>query len=356
MHELVVNLHIHSVYSDGNATHNEILSTASQAGIDVVIVTDHNLLVQGVESYHKSSNRLTLLLTGEEVHNRSSAHNHKGHLLVFNAGQEMSAYGSHPRRLIQQISLAGGMSFIAHPFESAMPEFHEGAYSWGDWDVRGFTGLEIWNGLSELKSNGRPPWRALLYALVPQLLARAPYPETIQKWDELTAAGQTVVAIGGSDAHAMTKHFGIFSRVIFPYAYHFQAINTHILCPQPLSGDLDADQAMIYDALRQGHAFVGYDLPFSTRGFRFTAQGVQGTALMGDHMRINGSSVTLQVRLPVRAHCRLLRNGKVIYKWKNRESFAHITNQPGVYRLEASLPYLGRRRNWIYSNPIYLSA
>ncbi len=38
-----------------------------------------------------------------------------------------------------------------------------------------------------------------------------PLPETIQKWDELTAAGQTVVAIGGSFAHAMTKHFGFFA-------------------------------------------------------------------------------------------------------------------------------------------------
>ncbi len=59
---------------------------------------------------------------------------------------------------------------------------------------------------------------------------------------------------------------GPLQRVIFPYLFHFRGINTHIFVQTPLTGDSTTDQRMILDALRQGHAFVGYDLPGSTRG------------------------------------------------------------------------------------------
>ena len=52
MAELITNLHMHTTYSDGSGTHQEIAEAALEAGLDVVIVTDHNVLVQGLEGYH----------------------------------------------------------------------------------------------------------------------------------------------------------------------------------------------------------------------------------------------------------------------------------------------------------------
>ena len=49
MHEIVINLHMHTRYSDGTGTHKDIADAAIKAGLDAVIVTDHNVLVQGVE-------------------------------------------------------------------------------------------------------------------------------------------------------------------------------------------------------------------------------------------------------------------------------------------------------------------
>jgi len=49
-----------------------------------------------------------------------------------------------------------------------------------------------------------------------------------------------------------------------------------------------------------------------------------------------------------------LKNGQVIQSWKNKMSCAHITTEPGVYRIEAHRRHLGRLRGWIYSNPIYV--
>ncbi len=41
---------------------------------------------------------------------------------------------------------------------------------------------------------------------------------------------------------------------------------------------------MIYQALAAGHAFIGYDLPAPTKGFRFTAHTEEQTYLMGDQI------------------------------------------------------------------------
>jgi len=145
---------------------------------------------------------------------------------------------------------------------------------------------------------------------------------------------------------------GPLRKTIFPYEFHFSTVNTHLLVPRPLTGDLLADRKMIYAALAAGHAFVGYDLPAPTRGFRFTAQGKEKSALMGDEFPAEGG-VTLQVKAPKRADVRLLKDGKVL-KAVEGEFITHITTEPGTYRVEVYFRYLGRKRGWIFSNPIYV--
>jgi hypothetical protein len=98
---------------------------------------------------------------------------------------------------------------------------------------------------------------------------------------------------------------------------------------------------------------VGYDLPASTRGFIFKARGLEGTAIMGDEIRIKGG-VTLQAHLPKPAELRLIKDGRVIHIWKNSQSLAYSVTEPGVYRVEAWKSYLGLKRGWVFSNPIYV--
>ena len=70
MPEIVVNLHMHTRYSDGTGSHADIASAALRAGLDAVIVTDHNVLVQGIEGYVRQGRRRVLVLVGEEVHDQ----------------------------------------------------------------------------------------------------------------------------------------------------------------------------------------------------------------------------------------------------------------------------------------------
>lgn len=352
MHELVVNLHMHTLYSDGSGTHGELAHAALQAGLDVVIVTDHNVLVAGAERYYTEGKQRVLMLIGEEVHDQARLPQ-KSHLLVFNAAREMATFAADPQNLIDNVRRAGGLSFIAHPFDAACKPIKETDIRWEDWQVHGFSGLELWNGLSELKEHGHSLLHIFFYAFFPRFLAQQPPAQTLEKWDEMLASGGRVVAVGGSDAHALHARLGPLRRVIYPYEFHFKAINTHILTPAPLSGDVPADREMVYQALAVGRAFVGYDLPGSTRGFSFSAQGKEATALMGDEIQAQGG-VTLKVKLPAAAECCLLKDGKLIQRWRNQEACSYVTTQPGVFRVEVYRNYLGRRCGWVFSNPIYV--
>ncbi len=352
MHEVVINLHMHTRYSDGSGLHRDVAAAAINAAVDVVIVTDHNVLVQGFEGYYKDKNKRILMLIGEEVHDQARDPQ-KNHLLVFGVNRELATFAENPQNLINQVRDAGGLCFLAHPHDPEAKAFHETDISWVDWSVQNYTGIELWNALSELKTVVPTKLHGAFYAFLPAFVARQPIPDTLARWDELLSQGRRVVAIGGSDAHALHMSMGPIHRVIFPYEFHFRTVNTHTLLSAPLSGEVNRDKALIYKALRGGHCFVGYDLPAPTRGFRFTAQGRDVSVSMGDEIP-SKFGVTLQAKLPSQAEIRLLKDGQVIQTWKNQLSCTHITTEPGVYRIEAYRRYLGRRRGWIYSNPIYV--
>ncbi len=353
MHEIVANLHMHTWYSDGHISHAGIARAALASGLDMVVVTDHNVWVQGPEDVYHDGNRKVLLLVGEEVHDQA-LEPQKNHLLVIGVERELATYADDPQRLLDVVNQANGLSFIAHLYDPAAPVFGEPDISWVNWEVNGFTGIELWNAMSEFKSRLKSRWHAIYYAYNPRRIARGPAPQALQRWDELLSQGRRVVAIGGSDAHALPARLGPLRKTLFPYEFHFRAINTHILIPKPLIGDLVEDRRLVLDALRRGCAFIGYDLPARTNGFRFIAQGKDFTAQMGDEVNAR-YGVTLSIRLPLATECRLLRDGNVVKVWRKRQHCTHITTDPGVYRVEVYLDYLGRRRGWIFSNPIYVT-
>ena len=352
MPEITLNLHMHSLFSDGTGTHQDIANAALTTGLDAVIVTDHNILVKDQEGYYAKGEKKVLLLVGEEIHDQNRIPK-KNHLLVFGVDQELAGEAENPDKLIQKVNQAGGLSFLAHPTDPAAPLFNESDYSWVDWGVSGYTGIELWNGFSEFKTRLNSKVEAVFYAYNPNRIARGPIPETLKIWDRLTGTGKKVVAIGGSDAHARHGSLGPFKRILFPYEFHFQAVNTHLIIPQQLSGNLEKDKREIYKALANGHAFVGYDLPYSTKGFQFIGTRSNQTVIMGDEIEL-GDGITLQITLPIKVECFLIKDGDKIKSWQNRETCSFSVMEPGVYRVEAYLMYKGSKRGWIFSNPIYI--
>lgn len=352
-HEILGNLHVHTRYSDGHGTHEDVVRAALQAGLDFAVVTDHNVWVSGMDDYYYQGQQRVLLLTGEEVHDQARRPQ-KNHLLVYEARRELAQYAKEPQELIDQTVESGGICFLAHPTDPAAPAFNEDDLSWVDWQVRGYHGLELWNFMSEFKSLLRDKPRAIFYAFNPELIATAPFQETLSRWDQLLSEGRQVNVIGGSDAHGTPMSMGFLHRVIFPYAFLFRAVNTHVLIPEPLSGDPERDRERIFAAIRRGQCFVGYDLPAPTHGFRFNAQSEQGIVGMGESVKLR-YGVTLQIHLPRPASIRLIHMGKEIQHWEGIGSTVFTVTEAGAYRVEAYLPFRGKLRGWIFSNPIYIS-
>lgn len=352
MHEIVINLHMHTTYSDGLGSHEDIASAAVLAGLDAVIVTDHNIWVKGIEGYKNRGKQRVLMLIGEEVHDQAR-YPQKNHLLVIGAESELATYAKDPQKLISKVGLSGGLSFLAHIFDPESKTFGEEDLSWVSWDVRDYTGIELWNGLSEYKSHLTGYYPAIYYAFQFAKVAYGPPKKSLAKWDELLSEGKKVVAVGGSDAHQLIGKLGPFKRIIFPYIKHFQTINNHVLISNPLSGNVAEDKKMIYKALRDGNVFIANDLPHSTKGFRFTAKTSDGEVSQGSTISVKDCS-HLKIEIPLGVECNLLKDGKVEHSSKNRKSIVYHVKQSGIYRVECFIKYKGKRRGWIYSNPIYI--
>ena len=345
-YERVGNLHIHTTYSDGTAEYDELAKIANDAGLDYLIVTDHNVYAGQHEGWYGH----TLVLVGEEVHD--PAHSQVNHYLIFDTHEEMASYGDDPQRLIDAVRERGGLGFIAHPYERSGEFANEPEINWVTWEVKGYNGLEIWNYMSEFKSYLSELATALLYAFAPKLVIRGPYPETLLKWDELLARNK-VYAIGGSDAHATMYRVGPLRRRVFSYEHLFRALNTHLLLTEPWTGDVVHDAQLVYDSLAGGKAFIGYDALAPTNGFRFTAEHGKVTYTMGDEFLAKGS-VRFHINVPTRARLRLLLNGFCVAETTST-ALTHTSRAPGVYRVEAHRPYMFKRRAWILSNPIFVS-
>jgi hypothetical protein len=294
-----------------------------------------------------------LLLTGEEVHDQGRRPQ-KNHMLVVGAGEEIAHHARDPQRLIDETREAGGHSFLAHPMDLDAPLISGDDISWVDWDIDGYTGLELWNSLIEMKPLLTNWLKAYFYAYFPTYISRGPFPEMVAKWDQLLNAGQPVVALGGSDAHAWPVDMGPIHKKIFPYEFHFGAINDHLLLREPLSGDWQADAALVYEALGAGRVFIGYELPYPTRDFYFSAESGGQHATMGEEIALDGGAV-LRVSTPLCGQLRLLRNGELLEE-VDSDALRVEVDQTGVYRVEVFQRYRGRQRAWIFSNPIYLVA
>ena len=346
--EVVANLHMHTPYSDGEWYHADIAAAAQRTGVEVIVVTDHNVLVGGIDGYIGR----TLVLTGEEVHD-PLRHPQANHCLVYGTSEELALLAPQPQALIDAVNERGGMAFLAHPFEVASPISMDAiAIPWDDWRVKRFRGIELWNCMSDFKASLRNWPLAVFYAFFPSWAIRGPFGQTVRKWDELLASGQKVVAIGNADGHGTPYHLGPITRPVLAYEYLFRCVNTHVLLPKPFSGNVAADRKMFFEAVGEGRCFVGYDRPASTRGFSFTAKSGAAVATMGETL-VRGGATQFRIEAPAPAQLRLLRDGKVIARQTGRV-LQWMDTAPGVYRAEASRFYRWANRPWIFTHPIYV--
>ncbi len=341
------NIHIHSCYSDGSGSIDEISAAAAEAGLSYVVITDHETLAGLSEEAIKYG---VLVLVGTEI-NRSHSH-----YLAVGLDQPVEPDEDNPQRVIEKVRENGGLGYLAHPLEKGSTYLQKGkAYPWLHWPVFGFDGLELWNYTSHWRGLGRSVSRAIYQFLFNRKAAvNTPPPELIKLWDCYGLAGYRVTAIGSSDAHSSILQVGPIKIKIFSYRFIFNTINTYLVLKEPLSGEFKEAKQQVIAALREGRCYISFDSLFPGKNFKFNVKNGNNRIEMGE---VAGyvDNMCLYARSPLPGSLmRLVRNGVLIKTIYSNYMEFNLT-EPGMYRVEIFYrPRFGSPRPWIYSNPIYL--
>ena len=359
MFEYSGSIHIHSKFSDGSGTVDEIAGYAEDTGLDFIILTDHNTLKAKDKGYEKWYGN-TMLIVGYEVNDLKN----KNHYLVFGMDKVTGTFeklhdGDLGNRLsaleyVSEIKKKGGIGFLAHPHEKRNHLPEHPPYPWTAWESEDFTGIEIWNHMSEW-AEGLNESNKLQRFLHPLKSIIAPPEITLKKWDELNEK-RKVVAIGGIDAHAHKHNIMGFEFEIFAYKILFKSIRTHVLVDTEFEKgnalNFESDKRQVIDALGKGRSFIVNNYYGPGKGFRFVAEydGVNYT--MGDEIIFDKSKnkkVIFRTFLPSEAKIRLIHNGNCADELAGLDCIWD-SDEKGSYRIEAWKDNKG----WIFSNHIRL--
>jgi len=324
--------HVHTRFSDGHRSADDVAAIGARAGLDFVILTDHgapnepSLAAQGRKSG-------ILLLAGCEI---SSS---RGHLAALAFGAPTRPFSPEAEMAAREVAERGGFTIIAHPYSKTH-------WSWGEW--AGYGGIEIFNGDNTVKRRlvrtvlSLPillvrPEAALLGLLVP------PAAET-GKWDRMSAA------------HPTYGYFAVDAH--FAYGPLFTLFHLHVLLDAPPEAGFEAARDQIFAALKAGRFYNAVEAAAAARGFRFQAETDSGVLPMGALAAPGAGSVGFVVRTPFAfAHeTRLLRDGAEVARSTGPE-LVYRTSERGVFRVEVFLRErspLDPRVPWIVSNPIFL--
>ena len=98
MHDLACVIHLHSIHSDGTGTVRQIMRAGRRAGVDVVVLTDHDTLAAartGQEGWHGS----VLLLAGGRCR-----HTARNHYLAFGLTEPIDHRGMTPAQIVASVN------------------------------------------------------------------------------------------------------------------------------------------------------------------------------------------------------------------------------------------------------------
>jgi len=145
---LKANLHTHSTLSDGDYSPEEVIRLYSDAGYDVLSLTDHRIM-QDISRYNS---RGLILLSGIEVHPCHTRPDRMNwHIVGINVPPDFKhthpeKEGLNVQQTIDALREAGALPFLAHPYWCAFPSAEL-------LPLTGYCGMEVYN--TECRGIGR---------------------------------------------------------------------------------------------------------------------------------------------------------------------------------------------------------
>lgn len=328
-------IHIHTAYSDGSGTMDEIVAAAKTAGLDYIIISDHDTLQakrDGWEGYHDG----VLIVAGVEIEPGT-----RTHLLGLGIDSIEGFEHMTGAECLERVKGRNGFSFLAHPEGAFRRNLGLDLEGWQCWGHPDYAGIELWSFMHDW-IKGFQWFRIRNFHRKPLNKIAGPAPGLLARWDALNRE-RLVVGIASLDAHA--KRF--LGMTFFPYKFLFQTTLTYVLAGEP-TGDGPADVRMLLESLAGGRAYLAYEPYERADRFEFFAAGAGEKFLMGDRIAL-ARVERLAGTMPESCQVRLLCNGRVVEEF-HAEDFEFDELEAGVWRVEASL----EGYPWIFSNPITL--
>jgi hypothetical protein len=333
-------VHIHTLKSDGGVDFPDLVETAKTVGLDYVVVTDH-MSLHGRASYEGVHGSVVVLVGYE--HNDSSNRNHYLALGVDKVVREQDD----PQKYIDAVREAGGIGFIAHPFEKRDYFKNLPAYPWTCWSATGYDGIELWNQISDWVEQLRSYSRFIRFFFPRRYLAPIG-PELLSKWDTVNRE-RFVAGIGGVDAHTRRVPLGLFHLTVFPLKVELKGVRTHLYLRADVDSlDEESVKRAYLEGLRDGRGFISNYRWGDARGTKIYVEYADGTVVLpGRTVSAPRLPATLTVSLPRSARINLVGNGVTLESRSNTSNATFAIGSHGVYRIEVF-----RNKNaWVYSNP-----
>lgn len=373
------NLHVHSAFShDSRGKLDDIVTAAKAAGTQVLLFTEHPADHYDVfRDGHQGLRDGVLLIPGAETSG----------MLIYPRQSIKEFLKATPQELSEIVRGRDGLTFLSH-LEERM-----------DWELRGLTGVEIYNTHADAKDEKRllasvknPLWlmqAAELYQRYPQeaFSSLQDYPKDyLKRWDELCQSAPHT-GVSANDAHQnigvsvimadegkvrvedplgellLMLDAAVFNAIkpipkeakvgdtlfqlrLDPYENSLRHVGTHLLLTE-------LSQPAVWQALNNGRAFVAFDWMADSTGFDFAAQSGSVRHEMGSQFKYSQETKVIG-QSPLPAKWKLIRNGELVSQSDGR-TFEASVKSAGNYRVELWLNLAGEDRIWILSNPIYIS-
>jgi hypothetical protein len=336
-------LHMHTTFSDGSGSVDDLARAAQQAGLRWIIITDHDTLAALPQAGWMHN---VLVIVGHEI---TPDHNH---FLALNVPHVVSN-NLPPQEFIDQVYAAGGFGIIAHPDEMVRNSFKD-IYRWDDWAIDGpsqragrVVGIELWNLMSDWGEHLTKRNKELLF-FRPRMGLSGPTANTLAWWDHLNMAGRRTFGVGGVDAHAFKRKVPWGIVEVFPYRWCFETLTNYLLLDSPLASDPIIATNQVYAALAAGKSYFINRMDGHCPHLQYYAEQANTRYQIGDTIRADQGPITFIVDAGIDAEVQIIYNGNILSR--SIRTLRHTVNQPGVYRLEG----YRRGRQWLYSNPIYV--
>ncbi len=355
-------IHIHSTYSNGGGTLNEIGQAAQSLGLDFAIVTDHDTL-KGKRDEGEKTFGLTDLYIESEINTPS------GHLLCFLPVRETAIPSDAAlkdrcwKHYLGSETNPELFTVTAHPNHPRFPWTRLETFAQGTEAIN----LDVlWRAhweesqLASLFTAAIYPFQN--YVAVLRLLN---FPEKDRKsWDTMNTLSTGRFGILAQDTHSLLK---LHDKVQLPWPSYRETfmMGTNIVFGEENSPDLLTRKKSLYENLRQGRSAMLFRAVGDFAGNDWVVECGAEKGRAGSRLRFAGactSTVEIPSDFPFDTVVRLYRNGDLIAeKTDATRSVALPLDRPGTYRVEVWSRtrtrlgiFLSGTVPYVFYNPIYL--